>query len=536
MRSLFRPLLVTLGSLPLGAAAGDVAVQPASDLSVTVYRSPNRSFERQDADEPSAQMDLYDLEGFALVTETRTVTLPEGDSRIRFEGVADGIEPASVIITGLPGTVLEKNRDAQLLSPAALVAATLGRSVMLVRTNPKTHKTTRLPAKIRSDASDGVVFETSEGIEALRCSGLPETFGFITPTDLSSSPTLSARVRSPAPTTAKVTLSYLARGFDWMANYVATLAPDKKSMTLGAWITLANSNAVTFPSARTQIVAGRINHATDEVEPLDLGGPILARCWPMGKTSEGVGLDTLVTALRRKNFDDSVSPAADAPIQEISVTGMRQVKEEQLGDLKLYRVPDRTTLRSRQIKQVRLLDRQAIPIQLIYAADLEANTTVSSMAASKTLRTRNDDAHHLGLPLPSGSVASFLQTDDAPLLLDETPIRDTALNEDIELALGTSTDVQVKSVLEKANAYTRPSFLRGVKRFKSALVDTMNRVEVHNAGPSEIQFELRLQLDEDEQLIAADAPLSTRNGRPLFKFPVPPGRTVTVRYQTETRR
>jgi len=513
-----------LGSLPLGAAAGD--------LSVTVYRSPDRSYEQQDVDDPAAQLDLDDLGGFALVTETRTVTVPEGDSRIRFEGVADGIEPESVIITGLPGTVLEKNRDAKLLSPAALVAAALGRSVMLVRTNPKTGKSTRLPAKIRSDADGGVLFETSEGVEALRCSGLPETFSFITNTDLSSSPTLSARVRSPTATTAKVTLSYLARGFDWMANYVATLAPDQKSMTLGAWITLANSNGITFPSARTQIVAGRVNHSTDEVEPLDLGSPILAECWPTGNTSEVESEMVVVTAQRR-------APAAmtlEGGIEEVMVTGMKRVMQEQLGDLKLYRVPDRTTLRSRQIKQVRLLDRQDIPVELIYGADLESNVTVPSTAAHKTLRTRNDAAHHLGLPLPSGSVASFLATGEAPLLLDEAPLRDIAVNEAVELNLGTSADVQVGSVFEKASVDTRPAFLRGVVRFKSALVDKINRIEIRNAGHSEIQFELRLQLDDNEQLIAADAPLTARNGRPLFKFAVPANRTVTIRYQTETRR
>lgn len=523
MRLLLRPLLVMLGSLPLGAAAGD--------LSVTVYRSPDRSYQQQDVDDPVAQLNLDDLGGFALVTETRTVNVPEGDSRIRLEGVADGIEPESVIITGLPGTVLEKNRDAKLLSPAALVAAALGRSVMLVRTNPKTGKPTRLSAKIRSDADGGVLFETSEGVEALRCSGLPETFSFITNTDLSSSPTLSARVRSPTATTAKVTLSYLARGFDWMANYVATLAPDQKSMTLGAWITLANSNGITFPSARTQIVAGRVNHSTDEVEPLDLGSPIIAECWPTGNTSE---VESEKVMLMRQRLAPKSMMEADA-FQEVVVTGARRVMQEQLGDLKLYRVPDRTTLKSRQIKQVRLLDRQDIPVELIYGADLDSNVTVTSTAAHKTLRTRNDAAHHLGLPLPSGSVASFLATGDAPLLLDEAPLRDIAVNEEVELNLGTSTDVQVRSVFEKTSVYTRPPFLRGVVRFKAALVDNTNRVEIHNAGPAEIQFELRLQLDDDEQLIAADTPLTARNGRPLFKFAVPANRTVTIRYQTETR-
>ena len=41
---------------------------------------------------------------------------PPGVSRLRFEGVADGIEPASAIVTGLPGGVIEKNREGKLLA------------------------------------------------------------------------------------------------------------------------------------------------------------------------------------------------------------------------------------------------------------------------------------------------------------------------------------------------------------------------------------------------------------------------------------
>ena len=62
-------------------------------------------------------MDLDRLNGFALVSEMRAVHLPAGESRLRFEGVADGIEPASAIVTGMPPGVIEKNREGALLSP-----------------------------------------------------------------------------------------------------------------------------------------------------------------------------------------------------------------------------------------------------------------------------------------------------------------------------------------------------------------------------------------------------------------------------------
>ncbi len=81
---------------------------------MTVYRAPDRG---------SGSIDLDELQGFALISETRTVHLPAGLSQLRFEGVADGIEPASAIVTGLPAGVIEKNREGKLLSPSALIAA-----------------------------------------------------------------------------------------------------------------------------------------------------------------------------------------------------------------------------------------------------------------------------------------------------------------------------------------------------------------------------------------------------------------------------
>src|SRR3546814_6082246 len=88
------------------AAAEDVVASAPSALSVTVYRAPDRD---------AGSIDLDDLGGFALISETRTVHLPAGVTRLRFEGVADGIDAATAILTGLPGAVIEKNRDAALL-------------------------------------------------------------------------------------------------------------------------------------------------------------------------------------------------------------------------------------------------------------------------------------------------------------------------------------------------------------------------------------------------------------------------------------
>jgi hypothetical protein len=488
----------------------DVAADAPSALSVTVYRAPYR---------PSGSIDLDQLRGFALVSETRVVRLPAGESRLRFEGVADGIEPASAIITGLEEGVLEKNRDAALLSPSTLVAATLGRPVELVRTNPKTGKVVRRDATILAGGSDpdGVVIRTPDGIEALHCSGFPETLSFENAAGLASRPTLSVRIRTAEPVSAQVTLSYLARGFDWAADYTATLAPDGKHMDLGGWVTLANGNGVGFPQAHTQVVAGRVNREEGAVEPIDLGGPIVATCWPRGTTSDP---PEIVQVKKATPFGMAVTESSRAMFALAPVAAMagavdaQRVMQEQLGDLKLYRVPEATTVASRQSKQVRLLDRSAIPVEIAYGTELSTANPAGAQPASWLLRTKNNAANHLGLPLPSGRIAVFLQHGGERLLAHESDVRDLAIDEEVEIGMGRAPDVYVTATQEG---------------------DSHHRVDIANARPAAIQFELTLRFHDDRVHVhEADRPVGTKNGRPIFRLTVPANSTLTLHYQTSS--
>ena len=492
-------MIAATATPPLSSAA-EIRASAPHDVSVSIYRAPSHGATNLDADR---------LEGFALVSETRSISLPAGESRIRFEGVADGIESESAIVTGLPSVIIEKNRDARVLTPAALIEAALGRNVELVRTDRKSHRTTHVAATILTNADHGVLFQTAEGIEALRCSGLRETFLFSPTSDLRASPTLSVLVRSPRDVTANVTLSYLAHGFDWLANYVVTVAPDGRTMDMAAWVTLANGNGVSFPSARTQIIAGRVNRETRAVQPYALASGILAYCWPRGSTSDPAETPVELRAKRGGFMANTPIAVAEVAVRALSAAAPAQlVHEEQLGDLKLYRVPERTDVRSRQIKQVRLLERKAIPVHVFYARDVIANQSFDSSPAWRRIRTRNDIAHHLGLPLPSGRVASFTSRADSAVLLAEAPLRDVAVDEEFEFDLGDAADVQVRA--------------------------TAKRVEIRNATRADIDFELALRLPDGTQLATADHSASSRNGRPLFELKLPAGGTVVLHYATKT--
>src|SRR5262245_7316962 len=110
MRAL--PLLAGL-ALSAQVHAQAIITSPAPQrLAVTVYRDTERGL---------TPLNLQWLGGYALVSEVRHVQLPAGESELRFEGVTAGIVPQSAIVTGLGPAVLEKNRDARLLSPGTLL-------------------------------------------------------------------------------------------------------------------------------------------------------------------------------------------------------------------------------------------------------------------------------------------------------------------------------------------------------------------------------------------------------------------------------
>ena len=201
-----RRLLLLAALIAPSAGAQTVVVSPAPDsTAVTVYRAPDRA--------PNDAMNLGWLQGYALITEKRTITIPQGRATVRFEGVAAGLFSESAIISGLPAGVREKNMDADLLSPRTLYARAFGREVMLRRLHPKSGKERIERAVIRSGPDGSAILQTAEGFEAINCAGLTESIAYPdVPADLSAKPTLSVETDSPTPANVTLSLSYLASG------------------------------------------------------------------------------------------------------------------------------------------------------------------------------------------------------------------------------------------------------------------------------------------------------------------------------------
>ena len=483
--------------------AQTTTTSPAPEtVSVSIYRAPDRS-----ADEA---MDLRYLRDFALVTETRRITIPAGDGVIRFEGVAGGILPESAIVTGLPDGIVEKNQDANLLSPASLLGTSVGRRVSVRRTVRATGKTTEEEAMIRSGPGGQVVLQTAAGIEALRCSGIPETIVYdALPEGLSAKPTLSVRTRSDRATTVTVTLSYLADNFDWQANYVATLGADGKSFDLFGWVTLASADETSFPKAQAMVIAGRLNRDNRRRYKPYVQQSINLTCWPQGTTSD---------------IDEAAPPPPPPPppsapmmmesrAMDIVVTGSMRaksamvVKQEELGDLKLYRVPEPVTVAANAQKQVALLDKERVPVALVYRADIYGEGDVQ---VRLTLRAKNRAADGLGLPLPAGKLALYQRGSTRELLLGEGSVGDKAVGEEVEIGVATATGITARDVEGMGNLHT---------------------LTVTNDNPYPVAFEGKLG---DRDLGGFTGKVRKKDGAWLWAIAIPANGTVTLAYREKS--
>ncbi len=500
-------LELLLASLATPALAQGTITSVAPDsVAVSVYRAPDRG-----SDEA---MDLDWLQGYALVTEKRTIAIPAGRSVIRFEGVAAGLFPESAIVSGLLSGVREKNLDADLLSPRSLYARAFGRPVIVRRTLQGSGKVTEERAVIRSGPEGAAILQTAAGFEVANCAGRQDTLVYDgVPADLSARPTLSVETEAATAQNVTVSLSYLAWGFDWQTNYVIRMNLDGRTADLSAWVTLASSDATSFADAETAVIAGKVNREDTGrgVEPA--GGDLVLRCYlqslasPPPPAPPPPPMPVMAPAMMEM-ADIVVTAQRAAPMKmNVPVT----VQQEGLGDLKLYRVPVPVTVAANAHKQVVLMQRPRVKFEALYRAEVYDDNVGD---VRQLLRTRNRKEDGLGLPLPGGPVAVFEEQGGTMLLSGEGGLPDRAEGEDVEIELAESTQVTVES-----------EQLQGDDR--SRTVELVAR----NARAVPVRFEARIATGGSVRIEKASRKLGRKDGRSIWAVSIPANGSARLTYK-----
>src|ERR1700686_465191 len=226
---------------PAQAADGNITTTLAdqSDLALTVYNS-----------------------NLSLVRDVRQLTLPSGDSLLRFMDIASSINPATVHFRSLTEpaklNVAEQNYEYDLLDPNKLLQKFVGREVTLVRarmasgtTEYEDVKATLLSLNGAPVWKIGNEIVTGVSYESIRFPELPE--------NLYERPTLLWTLQNTGARRRRVEASYLTANLSWNADYVLNVAKDESSGDLDGWVTLVNHSGTAFKNASLQLVAGDIH-------------------------------------------------------------------------------------------------------------------------------------------------------------------------------------------------------------------------------------------------------------------------------------
>jgi hypothetical protein len=503
-------------------------------------------------------------EGIALVTETRRVELPAESVTLVFQGVVESLLPRSAVMDGADRALVATDFRFDRLTPAALLERSVGEVVTVVQTSRSTGTVTRLEAMIVS-TERGVVLHSVTGNEAIYCSGLPQRLEFSqVPGELKSTPTLSVQLAGGNAGVRTITVSYLAQGFSWSADYVAHLNRNSTRMGLAGWITLRNDTGSSFKQAQVQVVAGQLNlQQSDEGGSRPKAGfdglgdtgkavggqlALLRGCYPLGKTTDGlpqvpvyprdagyanqadvVDLNIIPANLLQRM--DVVTGGASATYGSGAMAGVvNLVLRQELGDYQLYRLPWPTDLNARQTKQVAFLNKTGVKVERYYSIRvpwLDSRESSPRDAPYLMLRWRNERKTGLGEPLPAGLVRVFEPQSGGTVFTGEASIPDRPVNLPVEIGIARAMDLAAEFTLEDVRQEEPGGrhimAIKAMHRFVNHK-DASVRIEVRRAdtpnyaAPDLVQSTLRARREK---------------GGLVWRFDLPAGREKTLRYDLE---
>jgi hypothetical protein len=228
------------------------------------------------------------------------------------------------------------------------------------------------------------------------------------PENLRARPTLSVTVDSTRAGRRDATLTYLTRGLNWHADYVAVFDEKASRLDFQGWITLINQTSTTFADVKTELVAG---------SPQSAGG------------------------------------GNPGPIRGV-VRGGAETNANQLGDTYFYPLKERTTIAANQQKQVGFIEADQVPARRVYQYRTSAFRSETSPAhVDAVLQFSNSRSGGLASPLPAGAVRIYMRDADGALkLIGENSIGHTPQGSDLSLRTGEAFDVTVQPTQEAEQA------------------------------------------------------------------------------------
>ena len=363
------------------------------------------------ADELS--MTIYG-DGRALVEDARDISFKNGTQVIELPGVSSQIQAETATFVASGVGINEQNFDFDLLSPEKLMEKAVGTYVEIIRTNPGTGREKRDRAKVLS-VNNGVVIQIGQKIEVLRDDDIPTRVIFDSvPVNLKADPTLSVEVESKRGGTREASLTYLTRGLNWRADYVAVFSEDDGQMDVQGWATLTNGTKTTFKDANVSVIAGSVGNQNNNYNQFNRGG-----------------------YNPRQNRGNVRNAGTEASPQE------------RVGDNYLYPLPGKITVKSSQTKQVGIVDAQGVTAAKVYEYRAGGyNNTGNPVSADVRIAFANSRAGGLGTALPQGIFRVYTKDQEGrSQFMGEDRIGHIPGGSDMSLKIGDAFDVKIQGTV-----------------------------------------------------------------------------------------
>ncbi|CAN5769504.1 DUF4139 domain-containing protein [soil metagenome] len=349
-----------------------------------------------------------------LVREERTLDLYAGRVSLEFRDVSTEVEPQTVQVKALDQSalsILEQNYRYDLLTPEALLEKSIGKKVKIYRPNKQTGQDDVFEAEILAVSSGVPVFriggQITYGVPGGRFA-FPEV-----PANLVAKPSLVWLLDSNT-SKARVEVTYLCRGFNWVADYVLSVGEETDATAISkadltGWVTLHNDTGTSFENAKLKLVAGDVQRVDESVN---------------GKNDYG--------------------GAESTPDEKPS-----QFSQEDFFEYHLYGLERPTDLLSNEQKQVTLLEAQQLDVhrRLVFEGNDyyyrgRYGQVSSNQKVSVFLEIENTEKNHMGMPLPKGVLRVYkADKSGTKQFIGEDRIDHTPRDEKINVKMGESFDV-----------------------------------------------------------------------------------------------
>lgn len=396
-RRFFGVLLIGLMLVP---AVPSIAGTSSNDLTSTAE------------EQKSVAITIYNV-NLGLIRDRRDIALPRGEASLKFGGVAQQINPATVHIKSLTApdalSVVEQNYEYDLLSPQKLLDKYVGKKVTLVLRSYANQNEVLTPteATLLSNNS-GAVWQIGDQI-IINPSNIAEIRFPQLPENLIAKPTLVWKLSSDRAATQSVEASYLTGGINWRADYVVLVNSDETRADVTGWVTIDNNTGAEYNNAELKLVAGDVHRAQDR-------------------------------QAYESKMRDAVAGAAKS----------EQFKEESFFEYHLYTLQRRTTLKNAQTKQISLLEANGVGANkqfVIYGQPYYYRGYNNPGEPIKEkigvyIEFANSQKNGLGQPLPAGIIRLYkADSTGGQQFIGEDRIDHTPKDENVKVKVGDAFDI-----------------------------------------------------------------------------------------------